>query len=260
MNISEQLIPLNRFTRPGVRLEKVTAIAIHYAGDPGATAQNIRDYFAGPCIAARRYASCHYVVGLTGEVIRLIPESELSYCTNQANTYTISIETCHPDATGKFTAAGERSLIGLAAALCKKYGLNPLSGGLIRHYDVTGKHCPLYYVDHPGLWSQFELAVSNCMSGRPYTLPSYGTTIGTFPAKSDTTGQFYVRQGRTYQFCITAPSQPTFGAGSASFRLVSQGQSGSDYYFKFQAVGNPGDGCGFYLDGSKTPVAVATIK
>ena len=260
MTISEQLIPKNQYTRPGIRLKKVTALAIHYAGDPGATAKNIRDYFGGPCIAAMRYASCHFAVGLAGEIIRLIPEDELSYCTNQANTYTLSIETCHPDSSGKFTAAGEHSLIELAASLCKKYSLNPLSGGLIRHYDVTGKQCPLYYVKHPGLWTQFRQAVADCMAGRPYTLPSYGTVVGTFPAKSDTTGRFYVQDGHTYQFKITAAGKPAFGAGSSSFRLVSQSQSGNDYFFKFQAVGRPGDGCGFYLNGGKTPIAIATIK
>ena len=26
---------------------------------------------------------------------------------------------------------------------------------VIRHYDVTGKSCPKYYVDHPDEWEQF---------------------------------------------------------------------------------------------------------
>jgi N-acetylmuramoyl-L-alanine amidase len=29
------------------------------------------------------------------------------------------------------------------------------SSQVIRHYDVTGKECPLYYVRHPGDWQAF---------------------------------------------------------------------------------------------------------
>lgn len=260
MNLRQQLIPKNQFTRPGIQLRKITAVAVHYTGDPGATAQNIRDYFGGTCIQQKRYASCHYAVGLNGEIIRLIPESEISYCTNQANSYSISIEVCHPDATGKFTPAAEQALIELAASLCRKYGLNPLSGGLIRHYDVTGKRCPLYYVARPALWTQLRQSVAACMAGKAYTLPSYGTAVGSFAVKSDTTGRFYVKSGRIYQFRITAPTAPVFENGSPSFQLVSRARSGSDYFFKFKAVGKPGDSCGFYLDSRKTPIAVATIQ
>jgi N-acetylmuramoyl-L-alanine amidase len=233
---------------------------VHYAGDPGATAQNIHDYFDGTCITAKRYASCHYAVGLAGEIVQLIPESEISYCTNQANSYSISIETCHPDATGKFTDASEQALIELVAAICKKYGLNPAASGVIRHYDVTDKQCPLYYVTHPGAWPVFKEAVADCIAGRAYTLPSSGKNIGIFPVKSDTTGNFTVLAGHTYQFKITAPAKPALVNGSSPFKLISQSQSGDDYFFKFQAIGKPGDGCGFYLEGAKSPVAVATIK
>lgn len=260
MNIKQEFITPNQYTRPQITLHKVMAIAIHYTGDPGATAQNERDYFNGSCISAKRYASCHYCVGMGGEIIQLIPESEWAYCTCQANAYSISIETCHPDSTGKFTEAGEKSLIELAASLCKRYGLNPLCGGVIRHYDVTGKQCPYYYVTHPQAWAAFKAAVYNCMSGLPYTLPCSGKTIGTFYAKSDTTGNFSVKDGHTYQFKITTNGVPELKAGSPSFTLLRQHCEGNDHFFMFKAIGKPGDGCGFYLNGGSKPVAVATIK
>ena len=31
---------------------------------------------------------------------------------------------------------------------------------LIRHYDVTGKECPKYYVDHPDAWEQMKADIS----------------------------------------------------------------------------------------------------
>lgn len=258
MNITQQLLIPNKFSRPGLPLRKVTAIAVHYAGDPGATAQNTRDYFNSLATRKDRYASAHYVVGMGGEVIQMIPESEWSYCTNQANSYSISIETCHPDATGKFTAAAEQSLIELVADLCKRHGLT--AANVIRHYDVTGKICPKYYVDHPDAWAAFKQAVANKMADKPYTLPSYGTVIGYSQAHSDTTGGFTVKQGGTYQFKITSDSKPTLVPGSAGFKLVSQSCSGPSWYFKFQAVGKAGQGVGFYMNGNKTPVAVATIN
>ena len=78
-------------------------------------------------------------------------------------------------------------------------------------------------------------------------------------ARSDTTGNFTVPQGRTYTFKITSSARPTLLAGSSSFRYVSTKQSGSNYFIKFSAVGKAGDGCGFYLNGGKSPVAIASI-
>ena len=32
---------------------------------------------------------------------------------------------------------------------------------VIRHYDVTGKLCPLYYVEHEDAWAQFKADVKS---------------------------------------------------------------------------------------------------
>jgi N-acetylmuramoyl-L-alanine amidase CwlA len=69
----------------------------------------------------------------------------------------VSIETCHPDATGKFNAATEQSLAWLTAYLLNKFKLTV--GDIIRHYDVTGKICPKYYVDNPAAYENFKKMV-----------------------------------------------------------------------------------------------------
>jgi hypothetical protein len=254
MNIKQEFITPNKYTRPQIRMQKVNAAAIHYAGDPGASAQNIRDYFNGTCIRAKRYASCHYAVGMQGEVIQLIPESEWSYCTNQRNKDTISIETCHADTTGKFSQAAETSLVALAAQICKRYGLNPLSGGVIRHFDVTGKHCPKYYVDHPDAWAAFKTAVSNCMAGKPFVLPSYGTTVGAAAVNPDfcDTGSLTVCLGMEYQFKSGSP----ITCANSSFARVAH-QIGSDgyHYTKFRAHALTA-GVGFYANGRRVCIAI----
>ena len=41
--------------------------------------------------------------------------------------------------------------------LCEEFDLAPAD--VIRHYDVTGKICPKYYVDHPEAWEDFHSAL-----------------------------------------------------------------------------------------------------
>ena len=56
-----------------------------------------------------------------------------------------------------YTTQAEKSLAELTAHLCRKFGLD--ENDVIRHYDVTGKHCPLYYVTHPEAWDSFRAHV-----------------------------------------------------------------------------------------------------
>ena len=93
----------------------------------------------------------------------MIPEEETSWCTNSANSYTISIEACHPDGTGKFTEATYTAYVELCADICQRWRLDPERGGLIRHYDVTKKVCPKWFVDHPDFWEQFKRDVAAAM-------------------------------------------------------------------------------------------------
>lgn len=168
MEIIEMFLTPNKFSRPQIPLKKVEKIAVHYVGNAGSSAKGNRNYFEGlkdqiPDKSGKyclnkdgsyqlykgekvkiRHVSSHLIVGLIGEIIQCIPLNEWSYCTNQANGYSISIECCHPDTTGKFTEATEKSLAELCAYLCRKFNLNPMDD-IIRHYDVTGKQCPLYW-------------------------------------------------------------------------------------------------------------------
>lgn len=144
MEIIEMFLTPNKFSRPQIPLKKVEKIAVHYVGNAGSSAKGNRNYFENLKDTQDRYVSSHFIVGLQGEVIQCIPLNEWSYCTNQANGYSISIECCHPDTTGKFTEATEKSLAELCAYLCRKFDLNPMDD-IIRHYDVTGKQCPLYW-------------------------------------------------------------------------------------------------------------------
>ena len=103
MQISEQFIPKNEYSRPGTPLTEVTGVVVHYIGNPGTTAQQNHDWFASLANSGQTYASSHFLIGLDGEIIQNIPLDEIAYCSNEANDHTISIECCHPDESGKFS-------------------------------------------------------------------------------------------------------------------------------------------------------------
>ena len=129
-------------------------IVIHYTANPGSTAMQNRDYFENLPETQEAQASSHFVVGIEGEVVQCIPTSEWSYASNQRNFDTISIECCHPDDSGEFTDETYNSVVQLAGFLCKRFNLT--SDDVIRHYDVTEKLCPLYYVEHEDAWIQMK--------------------------------------------------------------------------------------------------------
>ena len=153
--ISRQILPEDCDSRQGTKLSEVRDIAIHYVGNPGTTAQQNRDFFAQPTVEV----NAHFVVGLDGEVIQCIPLDEKSSATNERNIDTISIEVCHPDETGQFTEASYASLVKLTAWLCDHEHIG--RDRVIRHYDVTGKLCPLYFVEHEDAWNQFKQDVKD---------------------------------------------------------------------------------------------------
>ena len=78
-------------------------------------------------------------------------------------------------------------------------------------------------------------------------------------ASSDTTAPFTVEEGKAYQFCLTSDTMPSMAAGSPSFRVEYAGNEGRKWYFKVYAIGKPGDGCGFYVNGAPFATAIAHI-
>ena len=148
--VDVQLINFHTTARTGKNLADIKNIVIHYVGNPDTSAQNNRDYFNK--IDTR--VSSHFVVGLEGEVIQCVPIYEMSAASNNRNKDTISIEVCHPDETGNFSDTTYDSLIDLTAFLCHEFSLD--ENDIIRHYDITGKICPKYYVENEGAWEQMK--------------------------------------------------------------------------------------------------------
>ncbi len=153
-DISEQLLPVNPYSRPGTKIKSLSYIVVHYLGNPGTTAQQNHDYFESLATLGNAYMSANYVVGTGGEIVHCVPDDEVAYASNQANMFSISIENCHPDDSGALTDKGYASLVRLVAYLSDQYGLE--RDQIIRHYDVTGKDCPKFFVETDGAWEKFR--------------------------------------------------------------------------------------------------------
>lgn len=152
--VDVQLISVDGASRRGEKLLALEDIVIHYVGNPGTTARQNRSWYENP----ESDVSSHFLVGLDGEVIQCLPLDEKSSATNWRNSDTISIEVCHPDDTGKFNDATYASVVKLTAWLLENSGLDETH--VIRHYDVTGKECPRYFVQHEDAWAQFKADVA----------------------------------------------------------------------------------------------------
>ena len=160
---------------PTSRLCKITDIAIHYTQVPGQPAAGTRAWFNGapggpnPDLSAVNQGSglfgAHFVID-DNFTLALAPDpSYIFYHVtgtpyskanpnywNQdrnrfprgqdGNYYGVGIEHCYTDPTGKFSSAVLQRSHQLVNWLRGKYG-NNLSIG--RHYDYSGKCCPLWY-------------------------------------------------------------------------------------------------------------------
>lgn len=144
----------NPYSRSKTELKKINGVVIHYTANPGTTAENNRNYFEGLAETKKTSVSSHFIIGLEGEIVQCIPLTEIAYASNERNSDTIAIECCHPDETGQFNEETYKSLVSLTASLCLEYDLS--KEDIIRHYDITEKPCPLYFVEHEDEWITFK--------------------------------------------------------------------------------------------------------
>lgn len=140
-----------RVNNPGQRIVP-QEIILHYIGNPGTSAEANANYFAN----VNSQVSVHYIVD-DSNIIEIIPPTMKSYGTNskEHNEKGIQIEMCHPDATGKISEATLTNTVWLCRELMGAFGITKI----IRHYDVSGKKCPLWYVEHPEEWEELKKRV-----------------------------------------------------------------------------------------------------
>lgn len=159
---TEDYLTVSEYSRPGDPLTEVNSIFVHYTANVGTSAANNRNYFENlkdnhdvPG------ASAHFIIGIEGEILQIIPLDEIDYAVQSRNEDSISIECCYKYDNGQFTQETYDSLISLLAWLTDTYDLE--TEDILRHYDCGGKKCPLYYVDHEDAWRILKQDVAEQM-------------------------------------------------------------------------------------------------
>lgn len=146
-------------------ISKIKYIVIHYTGNDGDTDEANIKYFK----TANRGASAHFFVD-DNTISQSVPITNVAYhCGGKkyinslggkyykivTNTNSIGIEMCDTERNGQYnlSVATKRNVIKLVKALMHDFNI-PIDN-VVRHYDVTGKHCPQYFVDDVA-WAMFK--------------------------------------------------------------------------------------------------------
>ena len=142
------------------RTQPVRYIVMHYTANNGDTARNNCDYYHR---VGGLQASAHYFVDEYG-VMQSVREGDTAWhCGARAywhpecrNGNSIGIEMCsRKRADGSYYILPETvaNAATLAKGIMQRYGID--TEHVVRHYDVTGKRCPMPWVDDPAQWAAF---------------------------------------------------------------------------------------------------------
>lgn len=140
-------------------------IVVHYDAGKKATARNNVDAFTHLLTGT----SAHYFVDEVEVAMSLDPKHIAHHCGGAKynngtpaplhkickNSNSIGVELCSDFVNGKYIITEATALrgAGFVAWLMREYDI-PIDR-VVRHYDVTGKHCPMPYVDEAE-WKKFK--------------------------------------------------------------------------------------------------------
>ena len=156
-------------------LNTIKYIVIHYTANDGDTALSNAKYFA----KGNRGASAHYFVD-SNNIVQSVEDnyvawsvggSKYSDCSKTGggkfygkctNSNSLSIEICDDIKNNAIypTEAAINNVIDLVRTLMKKYNIS--INNVIRHFDVTGKKCPMYWCGDSqknGKWQKFKNSI-----------------------------------------------------------------------------------------------------
>ncbi len=137
------------------RKSPVEYLVLHYTANQGDTARGNLDFFAREVTRT----SAHYFVD-RNEVCQSVPEGAAAYHvggknrkpSHCVNDNSIGIELC--DSAFRVPRETEQRALELARDIIRRYHIPPEN--VLRHYDVTGKLCPLPWVRDPAGWWAFK--------------------------------------------------------------------------------------------------------
>ncbi len=142
------------------RTQPVRYIVMHYTANNGDTARNNCDYYHR---VGGLQASAHYFCDEHGAMQSVRECDTAWHCGARAywhpecrNANSIGIEMCsRKRADGSYYILPETvaNAATLAKDIMQRYGID--TEHVVRHYDVTGKRCPMPWVDDPAQWTAF---------------------------------------------------------------------------------------------------------
>ena len=143
------------------RTQPVRYIVMHYTANNGDTAKNNCDYYHR---VGGLQASAHYFCDEHGAMQSVRECDTAWHCGARAywhpecrNANSIGIEMCsRKRADGSYYIKPETvaNAAALAREIMQRYGID--TDHVLRHYDVTGKRCPMPWVDDPAQWVAFK--------------------------------------------------------------------------------------------------------
>lgn len=159
MKINKNITTCNRWSgRAGY---DVKWIVLHYTAN---TYQP--DLAKNECAAFKdvyRGASAHYFVD-TSEIWQSVEIADTAWHCGDAvsrngciNRNSIGIEMCVKYENGVYSIP-DKTVENAAWLVCYLLEMFP-NAQICRHYDVTGKRCPMPWVDNPKLWKQFQTKI-----------------------------------------------------------------------------------------------------
>lgn len=151
-------------------LSSIKYIVVHYTANDGDSDEGNGNYFKG----ANRNASAHVFVD-DDSCTQSVPDDYVAWSvggnkypnTNGGKFYgkatnanTLNLEMCDSKKNGVYEATPQtqENAITIIREWMKKYNI-PIDR-VIRHYDVTGKQCPAYFVDEKK-WAEFKNKIIN---------------------------------------------------------------------------------------------------
>ena len=143
------------------RTQPVRYIVMHYTANNGDTAKNNCDYYHR---VGGLQASAHYFCDEHGAMQSVRECDTAWHCGARAywhpecrNGNSIGIEMCsrkRDDGSYYIKPETVANAAALAREIMQRYGID--TDHVLRHYDVTGKRCPMPWVDDPAQWTAFK--------------------------------------------------------------------------------------------------------
>ena len=122
----------------------------HYFVDDDSVTQSVPDNYIAYAVGGGKWDDCRKTGG--GTMYKKI-----------TNTNSINVEMCDTLKNGKHDVSAKtlENTLALCKVLMKKYNIS--INNVYRHFDVNGKHCPVYYMNNIA-WADFKVKLQQVVS------------------------------------------------------------------------------------------------